>query len=242
MTVYLRLLRVAQERNDVRVDVMAIRQCSSIARDSEILPTISANDGAGSNLDADQLDGKDSTDFKASCGAGWVFYGGTCWQSEDACCFTYAGAAARCGFQGGRLPALNDFLAVIDNGPTLSNGITSDWAAGVTADDEAVYINQGTGTNIGGVRRQSTSSWVRCVRPLAQALGTPWGPSEGVGAALVSGDGAARLLRRAPAARRQGPPRCRRCPTRGGNLGLVAPPEPIVLLAQSGGRASVAAD
>lgn len=36
---------------------------SSIARDSEIFPTVLANDGSGSTLDADTLDGKTATDF-----------------------------------------------------------------------------------------------------------------------------------------------------------------------------------
>jgi hypothetical protein len=146
---------------------------SSIARDSEILPTISANDGSGSNLDADQLDGKDSADFKARCGAGWGYYGGSCWELSDECCFTYAAAAARCGSRGGRLPALNEFLAVVAAGLVLTPTITQDWAADVPADDEAVYITSPGGTNIDGVRPQSTSSFVRCVRPPAQALGTP---------------------------------------------------------------------
>ena len=35
----------------------------AIARDAEIMPTVLAADGAGSTLDADRLDGKDSTDF-----------------------------------------------------------------------------------------------------------------------------------------------------------------------------------
>jgi hypothetical protein len=36
---------------------------ASIARDSEIMPTVLANDGSGSTLDADTLDGKDAFDF-----------------------------------------------------------------------------------------------------------------------------------------------------------------------------------
>ena len=36
---------------------------SSIARDSEVFPTVLANDGSGSGLDADKLDNHDSTDF-----------------------------------------------------------------------------------------------------------------------------------------------------------------------------------
>jgi hypothetical protein len=39
---------------------------SSIARDSEIFPTVLANDGPGSSLDADKLDGLNSTDFLSS--------------------------------------------------------------------------------------------------------------------------------------------------------------------------------
>ena len=39
---------------------------SSIARDSEIFPTVLGNDGSGSTLDADKLDGLDSTAFLRS--------------------------------------------------------------------------------------------------------------------------------------------------------------------------------
>jgi hypothetical protein len=39
---------------------------SGIARDTEIFPTVLANDGSDSTLDADKLDGKDSTDFLAT--------------------------------------------------------------------------------------------------------------------------------------------------------------------------------
>ena len=42
---------------------------SSIARDSEVFPTVLANDGPGSNLDADKLDGSNSTDFLRSSAA-----------------------------------------------------------------------------------------------------------------------------------------------------------------------------
>ncbi|MEZ4732849.1 MAG: hypothetical protein R3E79_37570 [Caldilineaceae bacterium] len=38
----------------------------ALARDGELLPTILANDGAGSTLDADRLDGQDSTAFAAA--------------------------------------------------------------------------------------------------------------------------------------------------------------------------------
>jgi parallel beta-helix repeat protein len=39
-----------------------------LARDSEIVPAVLANDGSGSTLDADTLDGLDSTEFLASAG------------------------------------------------------------------------------------------------------------------------------------------------------------------------------
>ena len=38
----------------------------SVARDGEIVPTVQAGDGSGSGLDADQLDGKDSTAFSGA--------------------------------------------------------------------------------------------------------------------------------------------------------------------------------
>jgi hypothetical protein len=39
---------------------------AAVAMDSEIMPAVLANDGAGSTLDADKLDGMDSTDFAVS--------------------------------------------------------------------------------------------------------------------------------------------------------------------------------
>ena len=36
---------------------------ASIARDNEVMPTVKAHDGSGSGLDADKLDGLDSTNF-----------------------------------------------------------------------------------------------------------------------------------------------------------------------------------
>ncbi|MBI2566688.1 MAG: hypothetical protein HYV63_06615 [Candidatus Schekmanbacteria bacterium] len=46
--------------------VTEARTDSTIARDSEILPTVLAGDGTGSTLDADKLDGADSTAFAAA--------------------------------------------------------------------------------------------------------------------------------------------------------------------------------
>jgi hypothetical protein len=46
--------------------VPAPRISGTIARDSEILPTVLANDGTGSTLDADLLDGQEAVDFAAS--------------------------------------------------------------------------------------------------------------------------------------------------------------------------------
>jgi hypothetical protein len=88
---------------------------------------------------------------------------------------TYAQAAAHCGSLGGRLPALNEFIALANGGPNI--GTTwLEWASDVTADNEAVYINDSSPTgsqDMDGVRPMVTSSWTRCVRPPAQALGTP---------------------------------------------------------------------
>ncbi len=42
------------------------RIASTIARDTEIMPTVLAGDGSGSGLDADRLDGLTSTDFSAA--------------------------------------------------------------------------------------------------------------------------------------------------------------------------------
>ncbi len=45
---------------------------SGIARVSEVMPTVLANDGAGSTLDADTLDGQDSTAFMSAGTDNWV--------------------------------------------------------------------------------------------------------------------------------------------------------------------------
>src|SRR5215212_7810267 len=51
---------------------------ATIARDGEVVTTVEDNDGAGSGLDADLLDGKDSTDFQPSnpCPSGTLFHEG----------------------------------------------------------------------------------------------------------------------------------------------------------------------
>ena len=46
--------------------VAEARIAAAIARDSEIMPIVKANDGAGSTLDADLLDGKQATEFAPS--------------------------------------------------------------------------------------------------------------------------------------------------------------------------------
>lgn len=46
--------------------VVTLSAADSLARDAEILPTVLANDGSGSGLDADTLDGLDSSDFATS--------------------------------------------------------------------------------------------------------------------------------------------------------------------------------
>jgi hypothetical protein len=37
----------------------------------------------------------------------------------DQCCFTYAQSAIRCASAGGRLPAINEYIAVMNGGPVL---------------------------------------------------------------------------------------------------------------------------
>jgi hypothetical protein len=48
------------------------RIASTIARDSEIMTTVLANDGSSSTLDADKLDGNDSSAFMSSSTDNWV--------------------------------------------------------------------------------------------------------------------------------------------------------------------------
>jgi len=159
-----------------QVPSAATADTAATAADAGTLDGKDSTDFLGANAkaaDADTLDGKDSTDFKATCGAGWTYYGGVCWEVNDVLGFTYGAAAARCGTLGGRLPSLVEFIAVANGGPALQPSILQDWASDVTADDEAVYINATSGTNMDGVRAQSTSSWVRCVKPPAQARGKP---------------------------------------------------------------------
>lgn len=159
-----------------KITSAATADSATTAGDAGTLDGKDSTDFLGANAkaaDASKLDGKDSADFKATCGTGWVYYGGVCWERTDVYGYTYGAAAARCGTLGGRLPSLAEFIAVANGGPVLHPSIQLDWASDVTADDEAAYINTTSGDNMDGVRAQSTSSYVRCVKPPAQALGTP---------------------------------------------------------------------
>src|SRR5215212_4569723 len=81
---------------------------ATIARDGEVVTTVEDNDGAGSGLDADLLDGKDSTDFQPSnpCPSGTLFHEGACIETINRDPAGFPNAEATCLQAGRRLPTV----------------------------------------------------------------------------------------------------------------------------------------
>lgn len=81
---------------------------AAIARDGEVVTTVEDNDGAGSGLDADLLDGKDSTDFQLSnpCPSGTLFHEGACIETINRDPAGFPNAEATCLQAGRRLPTV----------------------------------------------------------------------------------------------------------------------------------------
>jgi len=69
---------------------------------------VEANDGSGSGLDADLLDGRDSSDFQPRnpCPSGKLFHGGACIETADRGTANFLNAEATCLRAGRRLPSV----------------------------------------------------------------------------------------------------------------------------------------
>ena len=89
---------------EVRIDPL-------IARDSEIVPTVWANDGTGSGLDADLLDGQHASSFASASHNHW----GQTWTSSGTglTLFSSGGGSSSIGLQ-----ATGDYAAIMGNSPT----------------------------------------------------------------------------------------------------------------------------
>lgn len=127
---------------------------------------------AAKAADANLLDGLDSGDLREHCGPGWTYLNSLCWEDVDHDGFNYAAASDRCSDLGGRLPLMTEFVGVAKNGLFWLSHLQYDWAADVTADNEAAFVNGAAWPNdIDGVRAMSTSSYVRCVKEPRDAQG-----------------------------------------------------------------------
>jgi hypothetical protein len=130
--------------------------------------------GGTSGGDASTLEGHHAADFKVACASGYLFYGGMCWQQIDQSGFTLAQAANHCGVLHGRLPSYAELLAFAQAGFTdINGGVILDWTADSVDDGDSIYINSNTPPDMDGVRANTVSSFVRCVVPPVNALGTP---------------------------------------------------------------------
>ena len=81
---------------------------ATIARDGEVVPTVKDNDGSGSGLDADLLDGKDSSEFQPSnpCPSGTLFHEGACIETISRGPAAFPNAEGSCLQAGRRLPTV----------------------------------------------------------------------------------------------------------------------------------------
>ena len=81
---------------------------AAIARDGEVVPTVEGNDGSGSGLDADLLDGKDSSEFQPSnpCPSGTLFHEGACIETAKRGPAAFPNAESVCLQAERRLPTV----------------------------------------------------------------------------------------------------------------------------------------
>jgi hypothetical protein len=136
--------------------------------------TYACNGTGGSGGDATTLAGHGINDFKLGCQAGFVYFASMCWQYQDHDGFTLATGSAYCASLGGRIPVLSEFMAIQASGIALFGGLLGDWTASSSANDLSLYIDSVTNpANMDGERANTTSSYVRCVVPPNNALGTP---------------------------------------------------------------------
>jgi hypothetical protein len=124
---------------------------------------------------ADNLDGFDSAQLNSNtCPSGfYTLVSPLCWQTTDIGGVTLAGAANRCRIQGGRLPLLSEFMALMQSGVSVGN-LAQDWTGSSAGDDNTLYINNATNAeNPDGARANSSTGFVRCIRDPINALGSP---------------------------------------------------------------------
>lgn len=127
----------------------------------EVLTKLLTVDGAGSGLDADQLDGFDSSDLKLVCPSGFQREDGLCWQSIDTGGQTFSQAADLCRQANGRLPSLDEVMGIVAGGIVLPNGgVSLDWIGDATSATQALYMSNGTTVSEQTV---TNTQFARCV-------------------------------------------------------------------------------
>jgi hypothetical protein len=136
-------------------------------QDGATLSEIADDDGSGSGLDADLLDGKNSTQLDATCPANYpVFVANLCFEDPDSNGWTLPAAVDHCRglAPGGRLPLYTELLALIQSGLVSQANIFLDWTASSAGDNQSIYINNSNDPiDADGVRPNTTASYVRCV-------------------------------------------------------------------------------
>ena len=75
--------------------------------------TVNADAGKASNLDADELDGLDSSELKIGCPSGTTLFGGACIETapRPATNTTFRNASSDCADEGRRLPTAAELEA-----------------------------------------------------------------------------------------------------------------------------------
>jgi hypothetical protein len=133
-----------------------------------------ACNGADGSTDAQTLSGHPLADFKLRCQAGYVPFGGMCWQYLDSNGWTAATAASHCAAEGARLPTLSEFMGVINAGFGLGNGgVVLDWASDRAADASSVFIDSTSDpNNLDGTSLNTVTHYARCIAAPTNGLGS----------------------------------------------------------------------
>jgi hypothetical protein len=110
-----------------------------VTRDSEVMQRVKENDGAGSGVDADTLDGKTSSDFLASgCRPGFTAFAGgrLCVSQLMQPAPFYNGAVPNCRSMQARVGNSNDvMLTFTDPSFNYFGGMAQGWLADHAGDD-----------------------------------------------------------------------------------------------------------
>ena len=121
---------------------------ATIARDGEVVPTVKDNDGSSSGLDADLLDGKDSSEFQPSnpCPSGTLFHEGACIETAKRGPAAFPNAESVCLQAGRRLPTVAELQTFrLRGGQDFSAAEYSSqaWtdATGATRPDMVMLVN-----------------------------------------------------------------------------------------------------